>query len=705
MENGLKKFFMILVILKKNELADFDKWYDTVENNNFDFKKEMSDYCDDDVTLLRKSVLKFRKMVIDFLKIDFLGKPYITISQLSMAIFKMKFLKSNRLISKIDGRGFFQKERHSKLADSYLKYLEYSRKITIQKAGNNGEKKINRYLIDGFYIDNENNEICIEICGCFYHPHENCTLFNFSRDVFHPSIGKTMGEIIYYDYEKHTYLKNNNYILQIYRECEINKDLEFIEFKKNNHIVSPLVPEDAFYGGRVSTFKLRANVEESVNQSIKYFDYNAMYSGILKFEEYPIGFPEILENFDSLDISNYWGLIKCDILVDQNIYIPPIPYRYKKRLFFPKCYTCLKVRTNDTCDHSEKDRFLRGTWFIKELEQAIQLKQISILRIFEVWDWKNRSNTIFEEFINFFGGKKIEYSGFPANVTSELEKQNFIEKWKNWGFSLDYSILNKGENIPLKNLFKLMPNSLYGRFGMNTVFTYHRFCYTEQDFFSLLKNDIYNILKIQIFPNDTVALVQYKLKDARFDLNISDVNIVYAISTAAYGRAKLTRQLSLLNTQCLYCDTDSIIFLTGECKPKLDCFIGDFKDELPNNEIVSFASLGPKQYILSYKVSGSNKIDSKIVAGGFTLNVKALQVVNYNSINKIIDKYIYDNEKYSIQVFSNNRFFKDRVNFDMYTLNMHRTYRLSLNKRCIIKKEIKNKFGTRIIDTMAIGSI
>ena len=54
-DNYQSEFFNVK---KKKE---FDNWYNSVKNQNFDFKKEFEDYCWSDVRLLAEGCMIFRK--------------------------------------------------------------------------------------------------------------------------------------------------------------------------------------------------------------------------------------------------------------------------------------------------------------------------------------------------------------------------------------------------------------------------------------------------------------------------------------------------------------------------------------------------------------------------------------------------------------------------------------------------------------------
>ena len=47
------------------ERDNFLQWYESMENKEFDFQKEMLDYIRADVTILREAIMKFRDIMMD----------------------------------------------------------------------------------------------------------------------------------------------------------------------------------------------------------------------------------------------------------------------------------------------------------------------------------------------------------------------------------------------------------------------------------------------------------------------------------------------------------------------------------------------------------------------------------------------------------------------------------------------------------------
>src|ERR1700675_3969978 len=76
--------------MKKENRDMFDKWYDTIKDDTFNFKEQMYKYCKSDVDILRRGCLKLRELFIQISEID--PFQYITIASVCMAIYKNEFM-------------------------------------------------------------------------------------------------------------------------------------------------------------------------------------------------------------------------------------------------------------------------------------------------------------------------------------------------------------------------------------------------------------------------------------------------------------------------------------------------------------------------------------------------------------------------------------------------------------------------------------
>ena len=91
-----------------------------------------------------------------------------------------------------------------------------------------------------------------------------------------------------------------------------------------------------------------------------------------------------------------------------------------------------------------------------------------------------------------------------------------------------------------------------------------------------------------------------------------------------------------MNEKVLHFDTDSIIYDDdGTKNVKTGDILGDMTDEISGKEITNFVSTGPKSYSFKY---GDNEQKSAIK--GFTLNHENNNLLNHDSLSKIVKKQI-----------------------------------------------------------------
>ena len=89
-------------------------------------------------------------------------------------------------------------------------------------------------------------------------------------------------------------------------------------------ILTPLIPRDAFCGGRTNATRL--HYVAGPGEKIKYVDFTSLYPYVNKHGRHPIGHPTILtKNFH--DISKYEGLVKCKVLPPRGLCHPVLPYK------------------------------------------------------------------------------------------------------------------------------------------------------------------------------------------------------------------------------------------------------------------------------------------------------------------------------------------------------------------------------------------
>jgi hypothetical protein len=124
-------------------------------------------------------------------------------------------------------------------------------------------------------------------------------------------------------------------------------------------------------------------------------------------------------------------------------------------------------------------------------------------------------------------------------------------------------------------------------------------------------------------------------------------NCVIAAHVTAFARIEMDKAIRLLiqhGISVLYTDTDSIIFSLSEGQknplPEGPCF-NQFKDELPFCEILSFYSLGPKIYQITYMDNNTLKVKTATKVKGFYLkSKKGKEIIHDALFATYVDNYL-----------------------------------------------------------------
>jgi hypothetical protein len=143
--------------------------------------------------------------------------------------------------------------------------------------------------------------------------------------------------------------------------------------------------------------------------------------------DYPVGHPKFISE-DFGNINQYFGFIKCKILTPKQLYILVLPLKLDKKLVFPLCSKCVISKNLDTCNHSDEERVLCGTWTSMEIQKAVTLGY-EIKNMLEILHYEKRSNKIFQAFIKKWLKIKTESSDWPKNCTTPEAKLEFIQEF------------------------------------------------------------------------------------------------------------------------------------------------------------------------------------------------------------------------------------------------------------------------------------
>ena len=405
------------------------------------------------------------------------------------------------------------------------------------------------------------------------------------------------------------------------------------------NISESINPRDSLFGGRTNAIKMYHKV--SPGEKINYVDFRSLYPDRQKYGIYPLGHPEIItENFKNVE--EYFGLIKCRILPPKGLFLPVLPVRIKGKLFFPLCNLCAS-EDHQKCNHNDKQRTIEGTWVSLEILEALK-QGYKIITIFEVWHYPlstqydpiTKKGGLFTTYVNLFLKFKEEASGYPDNVNTKAEKEEYINKF----FEKEGIWLNRDNikhNPGIRSVMKLMLNSFWGRFGMQTNKTQVKYITKLVDWYALIEDDRFIIQDISMVIPD-VLIVYYSQNSKSNDggNSVNQINVVIASFVTCQARLKLLEVMQKLGKRVIYHDTDSVIYsaIPGDWEPKLGDHLGDLTNEIAKadgSHIVEIVCGGPKNYAY---ITDSGA--SKCVVKGFSLSVTTNLKLNFESIKDIV---------------------------------------------------------------------
>lgn len=450
---------------------------------------------------------------------------------------------------------------------------------------------------------------------------------------------------------------------------------------------------DALFGGRTNAVKLYRDVSDEPNLRIGYADVTSLYPTVLKYDPFPVGIPDIIMNPPSTDISDYFGVIHCTVRPPRGLYHPVLPMRGSDgKLLFALCQTCTSRDEARSCQCSDEERDMQGTWCSVELHAAVEHGYI-IVAIHEVYNFVERRTDIFSGYINLFLKRKQESSGFPcSNMTAE-DKLNYIRDYElAEGISLDLDAI--GHNIGMRTSMKSLLNNLWGKFTERQHRRRHVLVNDTADFFKYLTDESIDVADFHVLAPNTLQ-VEYDVL-AEYVRESPHVNIFVGIFTTAHARMRLFTQLHRLGTSAMYYDTDSVLYeydhtSSHAVHPPYGRYLGDWTDELDEDDyVIEFCSSGPKSY--SYRTF-KGRVVAKIK--GFTLHYDASLSLNFDSLKQLVLHYadpavyplpsVADPDSNSISIHYPNKITRDRFRFLLYGRDITKRFQVTYGKRLLLR--------------------
>lgn len=257
--------------------------------------------------------------------------------------------------------------------------------------------------------------------------------------------------------------------------------------------------------------------------------------------------------------------------------------------------------------------------------------------------------------MNQFIKLKTEATGYPSWVITEEHKRYYVDQYlERERIELDPSEIypNPGK----RSLAKLILNSFWGKFGQRSNLEkvkYFNNNYEDlAEYFNCVNDYSLDIKKLSLLHEHMVSLTYSTKED--FLIELPHVSVIIAIYVTAQARLKLYSYLEQLNTNILYYDTDSIIFVDSSAVEIPPCgdYVGDLTDELAQygvgSYIKEFISGGPKQY--GIKIWSTDKQDYLTIVKlrGFTINSNTADVLSFDNIKQLVHDFALENQNWSL---------------------------------------------------------
>ena len=633
--------------MREDVQESFIEWYNEVSSSEqpvkFDFEKDIQKYCRQDVHVLKEGCLAFKELLMELTDQKCDPFTYTTLASVASAVYKATYLKPKQ-IAAVPPNGYASIQNFSSVS---LEWLEWTRLKSgtvknIQHIGNLpvGEAKIGLYRTDGF--DPSTNTI-YEFYGCYFHGCPDCFP---DRHALNKTVGQTFDALHEKTIDRLVALciipdLEFEWIWECKWNKQKNENPEIQAFvKENQESLKPMDPFHSFFGGRVEPLKLQV----SDGRKMRYFDVTSLYPFINATKKYPVGHPEIILNdFGDLNtvFDRYFGFMKCTVLPPENLYIPVLPAKFgeDKKLLFALCRTCAEERTPEIkCQHAPDQRALTGTWFIDEVKKAVEMGY-ELQRVHGVYHFEETSTELFGDYIRLFYKLKLISSGIPTECKTDDDLAAYITQVKEKE-GIDLKKEDFQVNPGMRQLSKLLINSLWGKFGLRRNLPSHKFCTSVDEISELLHDETSRVANIIPLHENMALVTSAKISEEYCEIN-NHANIYIASTTTAWARLELYSLLQKLGERAIYMDTDSVIFTADEINPENDlqtgAFLGELTNELklPGDYITDFISGGPKNY--GYRTAQGEEC---VKVKGFSLNYINKQAFTFDNMKNVIVNFL-----------------------------------------------------------------
>ena len=473
----------------------------------------------------------------------------------------------------------------------------------------------------------------------------------------------------------------------------------FLDNNYISHCLARLKPRDTVRGAFSDVYALKW--QKQSNEIFYCLDINGLYSYCAITFPYMTGKYRVLigQSLNDLQIfdnkffyktDSVMGSILLKILPPKTLFMPYLLYRKKDGTTINTlCKSCAELLIVK-CNHSEEDRSFIGTYMLSEIEFALE-RNYKILQIYEAHIYVTH-NYILREFIQKLSYYKTINSDCFEEQFSELEKNNYCkflnEKMQLQDRNFQIQINDIRPNVAQRNYYKLLSNSLFGKFIQRSDKSEIRFIKSQDEL-----NSIYfsgQTIDDFICPNENICMLFLKKDSLKLPPNRKQ-NVYIGSQITAFARqtiyehvekiSKLT-QFKIFRVEC-----DSIYFSgpTNEnCPLQISHAIGDFKVEYSKN-ILNYYAFGPKHFCINY-VDESNSIQNICKFSGLSLRNELNQtLINHETFEKFLNEFIQ--QKHQLQELHHNVVKADFKNLTVFTNWQKFSLQNKVSKRRLVDRD------------------
>uniref|UniRef100_A0A183C8S4 DNA-directed DNA polymerase n=1 Tax=Globodera pallida TaxID=36090 RepID=A0A183C8S4_GLOPA len=420
----------------------------------------------------------------------------------------------------------------------------------------------------------------------------------------------------------------------------------------------PINLKDCYHGGRVGPHLLHYQVPDGWR--MKYYDVRSLYPYTNATTPYPTGHParvNIIQGPDSVvdwrhpDDIPVRGILKVFVVPPLRIDVPVLPVKFDQRLLFPLCRSCAlrhpqgSAQSGYSCTHNaDEERGWVSTVTSIELAEALRngYRCVAYYRSIE-WEDLQWDDRVFRGYVAEFMAMKTHASGFPEDVQTADEQQQFINECEEmFGIIIDQEKMS--HNKAKRTIAKLCNNSLWGRFSLRNGLSKTIVTDSPAELRALLDNPSIEVSAVDQLSEECVLLTYAAVNEWVEEHDCS--NIVLSLWTTSAARLHLLRLMQKVvrapNSVLIYTDTDSVCFAYREadgCPLKTGPHLGDLSDEWPEHELLEFVSGGCKQYALRMRQLQTGEQKTILKVRGITLTADACRLLHFDTFKQSVLRY------------------------------------------------------------------